>query len=418
MSIRIMFSTLRHSSLMPAMVLLQVALACAILCNVLFLVWQQMEPMLAPSGVAQNELIMVDQVASSQRAWTAAEVRAGEDALRQTPGVRAASAAFGLPMVSSVLVDVSLQGTTGAKVGVDAYMGEGLVNTLGLQLVAGRDFLPTDYSVYGLTGDSQSLEGQGVPDPIIITQALADKLFGGGSAVGKMLTDPGERDGKDPGYRVVGVVKHLLRVQLGLATDGRADYAVLLAKRIGTASLLSYAVRVDPTMREAAMRGVHKTIQSQFGVMMGPHPIAKFNFYSELRDAAFKSQRAALWLFAGVTLAVVIVTVIGIMGLTGFWVQKRTRQIGIRRALGARRADILRYFLAENVLIVGIGVAVGMLLAFLGNRLLMHYYELQHLPLTYLPLGAIAMLLLGQLAVLSPALRAAAVPPVVATRSV
>ncbi|MGC1548145.1 MAG: FtsX-like permease family protein, partial [Rhodanobacter sp.] len=217
---------------------------------------------------------------------------------------------------------------------------------------------------------------------------------------------------------VVGVVKHLLRVQLSLATDGRADYTVLLAKHIGTASLLSYAVRVDPTMREAAMRSVHEAIKRQFGVMMGPHPIAKFNFYSELRDRAFKSQRAALWLFAGVTLAVVVVTVIGIMGLTGFWVQKRTRQIGIRRALGARRADILHYFLAENVLIVGMGVALGMLLAYLGNHLLMLYYELPHLPWSYLPLGAVVMLLLGQLAVLGPALRAAAVPPVVATRSV
>ncbi|MGC1547872.1 MAG: ABC transporter, partial [Rhodanobacter sp.] len=148
---------------MPAMVLLQVALACAILCNVLFLVWQQLGPMLAPSGIAANELIMVDQVASSQRPWTAAEVRDGEDALRQASGVRAASAAFGLPMVSSVLIDLSLQGTSGAKVGVNAYMGDGLVNTLGLQLIAGRDFLPTDYSVYGLTDDSQGIEGLGVP---------------------------------------------------------------------------------------------------------------------------------------------------------------------------------------------------------------------------------------------------------------
>jgi putative ABC transport system permease protein len=125
-----------------------------------------------------------------------------------------------------------------------------------------------------------------------------------------------------------------------------------------------------------------------------------------------------LWLFAGVALTVVIVTVIGIMGLTGFWVQKRTRQIGIRRALGARRADIVRYFLAENLLIVGVGVAFGMALAYIGNAALMRHYELQSLPWIYLPLGAIAMLLLGQFAVLGPALRAAAVPPVVATRSV
>ena len=416
MSMRIMLSVLRRHSLMPALVLLQVALACAILCNVLFLVWQRLEPMLAPSGLAGNELILADQVVSSQRPWTAAEVRAGKEALRQVPGVRAVSATFGLPMVSGALMDVALQGPNGVKVGVNGYLGEGLVKTLGLQLVAGRDFLPVEYRDFGMGSGSVSTWDQGVPQPVIITQALAYKLFDDDHVLGKVLTDPSDK--KDHGYQVVGIVRHLLRNQLRLATDGRADYTVLLARRIAATTMLSYAVRVDPGMREMALRGVRAAIHRQFSVMMGPDSTARVSFYSERRAQAFKSQRAALWLLVGVTLAVVIVTVIGIMGLTGFWVQKRTRQIGIRRALGARRVDILRHFLAENLMIVGAGIVLGMLLAYLGNQLLMRYYELQHLPWMYLPLGAVVMMLLGQLAVLGPALRAAAVPPVVATRSV
>ena len=94
------------------------------------------------------------------------------------------------------------------------------------------------------------------------------------------------------------------------------------------------------------------------------------------------------------------------------------KQIGIRRAIGATRGDILRYFQTENFLIVTLGIVIGMLLAFVLNAVLMKFYELPHLPLVYLPVGAIALWLLGQLAVLGPALRAAAVPPVVATRSV
>lgn len=414
-SVRILFSTLRRHSLMPALVLLQVALACAILCNVLFLVWQKLEPMLLPTGLAGNELILIDQLASPQRPWTAAEVAAGGEALRRAPGVRAASAAFGLPMVSSMLMDLSLQGDSGAKIGANGYLGEGLVGTLGLQLVAGRDFLPEEYRDFGMGGGSQKWD-EGVPQPIIITQALADQLFGNDQAVGKLLSDPSAQD--NHGYRVVGIVHHLLRNQLGLATDGRADNTVLLARRIAATRLLSYAVRFDPRMREVALRGVEAAVRQQFGALLGPNPTVRTSFYSERRAAAFKSQRAALWLLVGVTLAVVIVTVIGIMGLTGFWVQKRTRQIGIRRALGARRADILRYFLVENALIVSSGIVLGMALAYLGNLLLMRHYELQHLPWIYLPFGAALMLLLGQLAVLGPALRAAAVPPVVATRSV
>lgn len=81
-------------------------------------------------------------------------------------------------------------------------------------------------------------------------------------------------------------------------------------------------------------------------------------------------------------------------------------------------ADILLEFMVENALIVAVGVSLGMVLAFLGNALLMRGYELARLPWTWLPIGALVMLVLGQLAVLGPALRAAAVPPAVATRAV
>jgi putative ABC transport system permease protein len=310
-------------------------------------------------------------------------------------------------MVLTTLMIFEFKGPNGVKVGVNGYVGRGLLQTLGLKLVAGRDFAPSEYSEYGSTPAG--------PMPVIITRALADKLFADGQAVGKLVTDPTDLD---HGYRVVGVVEHLMRNQLGMATNGRADDTVLTAQNIGKTEMLSFAVRIDPAMREVALRGVSDFIHRQFDASMSHQTPVRISSYDERRSDAFRSQRAALWLFAGVSLSVVVVTVIGIMGLTGFWVQKRTRQIGIRRALGATRMDILRMFLAENALIVSIGVAVGMLLAYLGNRLLMQAYELPSLPWTFLPLGALLMLVLGQLAVLSPALRAARVPPVVATRSI
>jgi putative ABC transport system permease protein len=117
-------------------------------------------------------------------------------------------------------------------------------------------------------------------------------------------------------------------------------------------------------------------------------------------------------------LGLLFVTALGIAGLASFWVQQRTRSIGIRRAIGATRGDTLRYFQTENFLIVSFGVLPGVFLAIGLNLLLMEHYELPRLPLWYLPVGVLALWILGQLAVLSPALRAASVPPVVATRSV
>jgi len=120
----------------------------------------------------------------------------------------------------------------------------------------------------------------------------------------------------------------------------------------------------------------------------------------------------------GVIIALLLVTALGIVGLASFWVAQRRKQIGIRRAIGATRSDILHYFQTENFLIVTFGIVLGMVLAFALNVVLMKFYELPHLPLVYLPIGALVLWGLGQLAVLGPALRAADVSPMVATRSV
>jgi putative ABC transport system permease protein len=98
-------------------------------------------------------------------------------------------------------------------------------------------------------------------------------------------------------------------------------------------------------------------------------------------------------------------------------VQQRTKQIGVRRALGATRGQILRYFQTENFLLATIGIVLGMLFAYAINQLLMGKYELPRLPLIYLPVGAALLWLLGQIAVYGPARKAALVPPAVATRS-
>ena len=122
-------------------------------------------------------------------------------------------------------------------------------------------------------------------------------------------------------------------------------------------------------------------------------------------------------LLLGICLVMLLVTALGIIGLASFWVQQRTKQIGVRRALGATRRQIISYFQTENLLLTSAGIVLGMLLAYTGNQLLMHYFEIPRLPLYYLPLGAVLLCLLGQAAVIGPALRAASIPPIVATRS-
>jgi putative ABC transport system permease protein len=112
------------------------------------------------------------------------------------------------------------------------------------------------------------------------------------------------------------------------------------------------------------------------------------------------------------------VTALGIVGLTTYWVAQRRRQIGVRRALGARRVDILRYFQTENLLIVVAGGALGIALALAGNLWLVTYLEVTRMSLAYVLGGAAIVLALSQLSVIWPAIQAASLSPSIATRTV
>jgi putative ABC transport system permease protein len=102
--------------------------------------------------------------------------------------------------------------------------------------------------------------------------------------------------------------------------------------------------------------------------------------------------------------------------LTSYWVAQRRRQIGIRRALGATQPSILRLFQKENFLIALSGVLAGILLAVFLNLWLVSRFEMVRLDPSYVIGCGIVMLLLGQIAVLWPAMRAAQVPPALAIR--
>ena len=112
-----------------------------------------------------------------------------------------------------------------------------------------------------------------------------------------------------------------------------------------------------------------------------------------------------------------LTTAAGIVGMASLWVNQRRKQIGVRRALGATRGDILRHFLSENFLITSIGIVVGILLTVVLNLVLVEKLEMQQLPAFYLPIGAVLLWAMGLLAVYGPARRAASVSPATATRS-
>jgi putative ABC transport system permease protein len=407
MDILPIFSTLRRHKIPALLLILEIALTCAIVCNAVFLISQRLERNKMVSGVVEHELVQI-QVANIGKP-TDAKARAQEDlaVLRQIPGVTAAALVNQVPFTnSSSNTSIKLDPTQKLPtLNATMYMGEGLIKVYGARLVAGRDFNADEYLDFDAMRSDPDLQNK--VGSVVITQALAERLWPGERALGKNIY-LGETS-----VRVIGVVQALIRPAL-FNGDATAQWTMVFPLRMSTASASRYVLRTAPGQRERVLEDAARALRKA-----DPHRIIlKKKTLDDIRSDFFQNDRAMAGILVGVIIALLVVTALGIVGLASFWVAQRRRTIGVRRALGATRRNILNYFQTENFLLATIGIAVGMVLTYGINLFLMTRYELPRLPSGYFPMGAVVLWLIGQAAVLGPALRAAAVPPVVATRSV
>ena len=411
MDIRPILSTLMRHKTAAALIVVEIALTCAIICNALFMISDRLSQVREVSGIAEEELVRVQISGIGSDADQVARTRTDLASLRAIPGVKEATVLNQVPFVNSSwnsgvrLQQEQQQSTLNAT----TYMAEDqFIETLGLKLVAGRDFNADEYREASDLLERTTEDGN-IP-ATIITRSLADKLFPGEDAIGKAFYSWG-----DAPIRVVGVVEHLVRPG-GMGGPAEREYAMVFPLRPHYNLGGNYVIRTDPDRRTEVLAAAKAVLQANGADRIIQEENSKT--FEQLRREYYQAPRAMAWLLGIVCVALLLVTALGIIGLASFWVQQRTKQIGVRRALGATRGQILRYFQTENFLLASIGIALGMLLAFAINQLLMGRYEMARLPLYYLPAGAVLLWTLGQLAVYAPARRAASVPPAVATRSV
>lgn len=411
MDIRPILSTLRRHKTAAALIVFEIALSCAIVCNALFLIGERLDRMGRPSGLAEDEIVRIEVSGIAENANADAVTQADLAALRAIPGVVAATSTnqvtFGSNTWNSSATLEEDQAQPTAQ--LTTYMGgPELVETLGVQLAAGRDFQPDEFVKWGALAEP----GAEVNVPAaILSRAAAEALFPGEDPIGKEFFSWGSG-----AHRVVGVVEHLARPR-DYGSPAEYEHSVIFPIETTYEVGGSYLLRVaDPARRDEVRDAAIKVLENS-----GPTRIIDQEDsvpLAQMRAEYYRQDRSMAWLLVTVIAALLVVTALGIVGLASFWVAQRTKQIGVRRALGATRGQILRYFQTENFLLATIGIVIGMLMAYGINQLLMERYELARLPALYLPVGAVALWLLGQVAVFGPARKAAAVPPAVATRSI
>lgn len=404
MDILPILAALKRQKTAAALIAIEIALCCAIVCNALFLIAHRLEASRIDSGMVESELIRIQTAGLGGDEDPSLRLREDLAALAALPGVKHATAVNQVPFYGSAWnTSVRLQKDDQQSVAdVGAYYGdEHLLDTLGLRLVAGRYFSSDEIvSFDGL------FAGQEGPSVAVITKTLAKTLFGDADALGKTFYP------SDNPTRVIGIVDRLIRPNIREDREF-TEQSMILPIRMG-GGYGFHLLRTAPQDRAAVIEAARAKLRE-----ISPNRIVlSARTIEDMRDEWFKEDRVMAGLLMVVVIALLVVTALGIVGLASFWVQRRRRQIGIRRALGATRRQILRYFQTENFLIVSAGIALGMLAAYAISGWLMHQYELPRLPWLYLPAGALTLWLLGQLAVLAPALRAASVPPATATRTV
>ena len=410
MDILPILSTLRRHKVIMWLLMLEIALSCAVICNGVFLVVQRIQHMDMPSGIAEHELVQIQQAPIAPPLDRYARAQEDLAALRQIPGVQAVGMSNQVPFGGeSSNGNVMLSPTQPHRtLSAAEYFGENMVQTFGLHVIAGRTLRPDEYVdadvVIKALADGSD---KGFPMPMLVSQALATRLWPQQSALGKLvwLTPTAS-------FRVVGVVATLARANA--YNTATAQYSMIIPLRMGADKDQSYLLRTRSEDRQRVIAAAAAALKRIDPTRVITHT----RTYDQIRGDYFKDDHAMAGMLVSVIVAVLLITGLGIVGLASFWVAQRRRTIGVRRALGATRADILRYFQTENFLIVTFGIVLGMVLAYGLSLLLMLHYELPRLPWFYLPVGALALWLIGQMAVLGPALRAAQVPPVVATRTV
>jgi putative ABC transport system permease protein len=410
MEIRPILSALLRNKTGPILVALQVALSLAILANALYIVNERRAVIARPSGLADEHSTFYVQVRNlntdgvEQRLAT---VKRQGDVLRAVAGVASVAQVSQMPMSqsgwnTSVVVDRRQERQSALA---SMYIsGDALIKTFGLRLVEGRDFLPSELV------EINEQQQKDLPKQVILAKALADKLWPGTSAIGKTLYFG--RGEEAMGTQVVGVVERLQSP--GAQTKAEGDWSLLIPARMYGGDQAMYAVRTEPGQRERVIKEAEAALRKSSATPM----ILETKTVDQDRRNRYRGDVALQWMLVTVSMLLLLITCSGIVGMASLWVTQRRKQIGVRRALGARRIDILRYFITENLMITGAGVFGGVAFGLALNQLLVSKLEMARLPAGYLVSGAVLFWLLGVLAAYGPAWKGASISPATATRSV
>ncbi|QBF82009.1 FtsX-like permease family protein [Shewanella maritima] len=394
-------SSLLRSKSGPILLLLQIILSVAIVANASFIIHERLSLMARDSGVVEEQIVRFNVYSFEPTIDHVQQNVIDQQIIRDLPNVMAVSSTNMMPVSGSGWMDRYVDGpnpdTAKSMPGFALYLGnQHLLDVFGAELADGRNFRPDEINT--------RLDDTGMK--AMVSQALATEFWGDESPVGKIMYQG------DQTIEIIGVIKQLQ----GAWVDHRHfEYSVIQNIDFGGSSQnKTYAVRLLPEHMEDFEQQVTEALLAE-----NPNRVINdFDTLSDIKQLTYNNHRLMAWLLSTMVVLLLLITALGLTGMVMFNIQRRTKQIGTRRALGASKMDIIKHFMVENYLICIAGGVIGGLLALQLGEQLMKLYSLPMLPSKYPIAAVVGLLLVTTLAVIFPAFRAANIAPATATRTV
>jgi putative ABC transport system permease protein len=398
------FRALMRNKVGAILIAIQIAITMTIIVNSVFIIYERSQLMKRESGIDEANSFHLSSSGFANDFNPKETIQKDLEAIRALPGVVNAIQINAVPISGSGW-SMGLQTKPGAEhdgPGTAVYMvDEHGIETLDLKLIAGENFSSNDIRW-------RERSQADWPDKIIVTKAMAEKLFpdqGWQSAVGQTVYI----NDIEP-MIITGIVDKLQAPWVGW---DNVENAILSPENMNSKST-RYFIRTQAGQRDVLMKEVEELLaRSDKGRL-----VRNMRSVEENRERSYRGDNAMIKILTTVMVILTIVTALGIVGLASFSVNRRKKQIGTRRALGASQGDILRYFMLENFMISSVGVVLGAVLTIGLNVVLVNSFSLNAIDWYYIPLGMLILWLVGQIAVYGPARKAASIAPATATRTV
>ena len=404
MEIKPIFLSLKHNKMLSLLIILQVAFTLAVVSNSLFVTTATLKEWNLPAGLEHGDIIAVYTQLYDHSIDPRQVVLDDLEKIRQLPGVVNVTTTNQIPFGAEVVSEVYLE--TGDE--PQSYQSNIFdldvsgIEVLGLRLTDGRQFRDSEVVRHDPTQSDET------PAVVMISDDQAAELFPDESAIGKTIW----LEANSQPVEVIGTYSNFMNGE-SLNFEGKSFHSIIRpVVSWPRGEDPNYLVRVEPGLAEGMFEDITNIIYETKGRYL--YAIERLT-RTQKRMYDGRGSNAAT--FLAISFILVLITGLGMAGLVSFLVGQRQKQIGIRRAMGATRPDVVRYFLLENSILTWVGLILGGVLTMVITYVLTDNAGENILQVEYLIIVAVGLWIVNLAAVYFPARRAAQVDPAIVTRS-